>query len=84
MKEKKQQKSAQAISNDNLENVSGGYRVLGRGLFLDLSDEEKKCLQEDTSWEITEPMGISADGYMRHENARKKGVLRKHGFKEEK
>ena len=57
MKDKniKKQHAAQALGEDSLENVSGGYSSItwlfsNRLKELRLSDAEKECLNKDSSW----------------------------------
>ena len=77
MKDKniKKQHATQALGEDSLENVSGGFMISS----LHLSDAEKECLNKDHSWMENLPPKSSPD-YERLRIRHQAWCLRRHGF----
>ena len=81
----KKQHAAQALGEDSLENVSGGYSSINgfssnmlKGLRL--SDAERECLREDSSWREKVLDKVSPEAYKQAIFQAKIECLRRHGF----
>ena len=80
---KKKNISANALGDDDLEDVAGGY--IDNGWNLTLSKEEKDCLKKDPmyrKWCLT-PKNISAEAYRKANRNKQIECLERHGFRKE-
>lgn len=83
----KKQHSAQALGEDSLENVSGGFSVItmpisNSPIGLRLSDAEKECLNKDLSWMKNLPNASTQEVYQQAKIKAQIACLKRHGFKE--